>query len=492
MAILAESDPTDSLVGVKLTAPLETVVGRLKHWSEPRFAAPGPKEHPLFGSTLEFQPDPRGFLLRMADTYGDVVRFRVLLDAWYLVNDPAIVHEVTVRQAEKFHKPRVNKQLFKPFMGNGLVSSDGEHWKKQHKLVMPAFHKKRIDKYGDVVTDMTQDMLGQWTSGATVDMNEELTTLTLKIIVQCLFGADVSRDADKIRNAMEVVNEALVAYVNLPIPLPRWFPTSGNQRKVRAIQDVEEVLFDIVDERQRTGEDRGDLLSMMIQARDEAGNRMSRQELRDEGMTLFFAGHETASHTMTWIWYLLATHPEVVARAQQELADVVGDRAPRLQDLPQLPYLEMIVKEGLRLYGAAWTFMREPVEDVELCGQWFPKESFIVISPHVLHRRAHIYDNPLEFHPERFSKENERKIPKGGYVPFAAGSRVCIGKTFALIEMRLIIGALLQRVTPELPVGFEPVPQAQISLHPANGMPNIVRESSRRAGGSQTIADASA
>jgi cytochrome P450 len=439
-----------------------------------QFDAPGPRELPLIGSTLNFQKDPIAFLQNVADEHGTVAKFRVLSDSWYLLTDPEDVYEVLVKQAASFHKPRVNKKLFKDFMGNGLVSSDGSHWKRQHKMVLPGFHRRRIESFGELMVEFTEDLVSEWDEGSCVDMNQALTDLTLRIIVRTMFGVEVGGKTEKVRNAMEVVNEVLVDYINLPIPVPMWWPSKKNRRKVKAIKDVEAVLFEIVNARRASGEDKGDLLSMMLMAKDENERPMSDKELRDEGMTLFFAGHETASHSMTWLWHLLAQHPDVADKVADEIQTVLGDAPLTIPALKELPYLEMVVKEGMRLFGAAWMFMREPIEDVTLPNVMIPKGSFVAICPHILHRRPAIFDNPEEFRPERFTKENESKIPLGGYVPFSMGPRVCLGKTFAMLEMRLILGTLLRRVRPKLLDGFVPKQQAQISLHPANGMLNSV------------------
>jgi cytochrome P450 len=434
----------------------------------------------LWGNTVQFQPDPIGFMKRAAQEHGQVVKFRVLLDHWYLLTDPDHVYEVLVKNSAKYHKPRINKQLFRDFMGNGLVSSDGAHHARQHKMIKPGFHRRRIDGYCEIMVRYTQEMVAQWTAGETVDIGDELTTLTLKIIAKTMFGADISDSTDTIGKAMCTVNEVLVDYVNMPLPLPTWWPSKKNRRKWNAIRDVENILVNIVEERRKTGDDGGDLLSMMVFAEDEAGQKMSEKELRDEGMTLFFAGHETASHTMTWIWWLIAEHPPVLAKLQAELDTVLEGRAPTAGDLRQLPYLEMVIKEGLRLFGAAWTFMREPTEDVQLGEFRIPKGAYLVISPHILHRQPALFPDPERFDPERFSSQNAKGMHPGAYVPFSTGPRVCLGKSFAMTEMRLILATILQRVNPTLPPGFEPIQQAQISLHSANGMPNIVhfRESS--------------
>jgi cytochrome P450 len=453
---------------------------RLYRSNSAPFHAPGPRGNFLSGSTIAFQKDPIAFLSGVADEYGPVAKFRVLTDDWYLLTAPEDVYQVLVRQASRFHKPRLNKRLFSDFMGNGLVSSDGEHWKRQHKMVLPGFHRRRIDSFGDLMVSLTSEALDAWEQGDVVDINRELTDLTLRIIIRTMFGAEVGDGGQRIRDAMAELNAVLVDYINLPIPVPLWWPSKKNKRKVRAIRDVEDVLFEIVNERRASGEDKGDLLSMMLQMRDDEEKGMSDKDLRDEGMTLFFAGHETASHSMTWIWHLLAEHPDAAEKVAVEIDTVLGDEPMTMASLKELPYLEMVVKEGMRLYGAAWMFMREPVEDVSLPNVRIPAGAQVAICPHILHRRPNLFEDPEAFRPERFTKENEAKIPMGAYVPFSMGPRVCLGKTFAMAEMRLILGTILRRFRPVSPPGFVPKPVAQISLHPAEGMLNVVERRGSR------------
>jgi cytochrome P450 len=218
---------------------------------------------------------------------------------------------------------------------------------------------------------------------------------------------------------------------------------------------------------------------MLILAVDESGQRMNDKELRDEAMTLFFAGHETTAMALSWMWYLLAIHPEVEARLAAELESVVGARSPGLEDLPKLSYLDMVVKESMRILPSVWAYMREPLEDVRLGEHTIPKGRIAFISPYVTHHDPRFFPDPEAFRPERFSKEGERAIPKGAYVPFAAGPRVCLGKSFALMEARLILATMVQRVKVELVPGYRMELLPKISLRPKGGVPVFVRMRAR-------------
>jgi cytochrome P450 len=288
----------------------------------------------------------------------------------------------------------------------------------------------------------------------------------------------------------------LAEYGRLPNPLPKWFPTPGNRRKVQAIQDIEDVVMRIVAERRAGGVDRGDLLSTLVFARDANGEPMTDKEVRDEAMTIFFAGHETTAHAMTWAWYLLAKNPRVAEKLFEEVDRVCGDRAPSVADLPSLPYSELVFKEALRLIPAVWAFMRSPNRDLELGGYAFPKGANIFISPYMLGRDARWWKNPERFEPERFENDAERFLPKGAFVPFAAGPRVCLGKNFALMEARLVLCTLIQKLRPELVSGFEPNRVAELSLHAGEqGLQTVVRlreRSSKTRRSSERLSDAPA
>ncbi len=436
---------------------------------------PGPKGLPLLGSTLDFPKDQLGFIEALKREHGDVARFSVAFTNWIQLTNPEHVYDVLVTRAALFHKPAINKRIFELFLGDGLLSIDGETWKRHHKLVLPGFHKKRVDAYGDIMVRYTEELLAEWSDGARVDFNDAMTDLTLAIVAKTLFDADVKRDARTVGRAMKVINEVLVEHVTLPIPVPRWWPTAKNQRKNAAIGDIDAIVARVIDERRRSGRDHGDLLSMLLMTEDEHGGRFNDKELRDESMTLFFAGHETTAHALTWMWYLLAKHPDVEARAVAEIQRELGGRAATVADLARLPYLEMVVKESMRVLPSVWVFMRTPTEDVEYGGYTLPKGSIVFISPYLLHRDARWFPQPLEFRPERFEKDAEKTIPSGAYLPFSMGPRVCLGKAFAMMEARLILATLLGRVRPVLAPGYEPVLNPRLSLNPKNGMPIDVR-----------------
>jgi cytochrome P450 len=426
---------------------------------------PRHKGHWLWGGTFDFQRNPADFVLDAHEKYGDVFVTRVLTGQSYFIRDPAVVNAINVTHAKHIYKPKVVKQMWKPFLGNGLVPNDGESWKRQHKLIMPGFHKMRIDAYAPTMAAYTRDMVRGWKNCEQRDFRDEMVGLTLRVVAKTLFDTDLAHDSQTVHHAMQAIIEALIDHAQTPIPTPRWWPSERNKRMVRALDAMDGVIERLVAARRKQRKDQGDLMSHIVFAADEKGS-MSDEQMRDELMTLIFAGHETTAHTLTWAWYLLATNRDKLAKAQKEIDETIGDRAIGVDDLRNLPYLEMCLKESLRRLPAVWIYAREAQMDLRLGDYFFPKGAILAISPLATGRNAKYFDNPLEFRPERWTREFERQLPKGAYVPFAAGPRVCLGKQFAMMEMRIILGTLIQNVDINILDGFEPDINAEISLNP--------------------------
>ncbi len=437
--------------------------------------APGPKGHWLLGSTVPFRENPIAFCEQAQAEHGDVVHFRVGFMDWFLLCHPDHIYDVLQGRHEKFWKAKLNKRIFGKFLGNGILSADGETWKHNQKMVRPGFHKERIDAYARSMVSLTEGLIDGFEEGEQTDMFHHMTELTLAIVAKCLFDADVRGDARDVGEYMVTINDVLVEHIHAPIPVPRWWPTSANRRKVKAIDDMRGVIRRIIAERRASGEDRGDLLSMLVFAEDEDGHGLPPQQLEDEAMTLFFAGHETTALTLTWLWYLVADHPRVLGKLRAELDAVLGDRAPGLDDLRHLAYLDQVIKEGMRILPSVWTFMRMPVEDLEVGGFPMRRGDNLFISPFITHRDPRWYPDPLAFKPERWTKAFIKDLPKGAYIPFSMGPRVCLGKQFALMEARLILARLVQRLEPNVPADYVLGLNPQLALRPVHGMPTTVR-----------------
>ncbi len=423
----------------------------------------------FWGSTIDFREDHSGFLKAMHDKHGDVFRAKVvpLTRDWYFVRNAEVVNAINVTYWADFYKPKLAKIMWKPFLGNGLVPNDGPDWKRQHKRILPGFHKIRIDGYGSCMVDHTHMLIEQMKQGQIRDFRHDMTQLTVGVIAKTMFDVEVGPEEKMIDKAVDEVCKVLVEYVHLPIPVPNWWPSPRNRRKVGAIKALEALISRLVEERRAEGKDRGDLFSHMVFTEDEEG-RMTDTQLRDEAMTLIFAGHETTAHALTWAWYLLANNPDKAEKLRKELETVLQGKRMEVEDLAQLPYLEKVAKEAMRLIPSVWSYAREPQRDINICGYDFPKGAMIFISPFMLGRDERYYDKPLEFRPERWTREFERKLPRGAYVPFAAGPRVCLGKQFAMMEMRMVLGTLIQHVMPRIQEGFSPDFMYELSLNPGD------------------------
>ncbi|MEM8609879.1 MAG: cytochrome P450 [Myxococcota bacterium] len=432
--------------------------------------------HWLWGNLKQLAANRSGFLIDGHAKYGDVFSARVLGRELLFVRDPAVVNAINVTHWEDFYKPAHIKVMWKPFLGEGLVPNDGDSWKRQHKLIRPGFHKRRVDAYAERMVRFTRRMVDRWVPGEQRDFREEIVALALVVVCDTLFDIDIEQgDAESIRNAMIDISEILVRDADKMIPRPSWWPTEDNRRRQRAIKAVEEIISRAVEERRSNGQDRGDLFSHMVFVEDDHG-KMTDKQLRDEAMTLIFAGHETTAHALSWAWYLLASNPDKAATMREEIDRVVGDRRIDVDDLPKLPYLEMVIKESLRLLPSVWAYAREPQRDMVLEGYFIKKGTPVTVSHIAMGRNPRYFEEPMEFRPERWTREFEKSLPKGAYTPFAQGPRVCLGKQFAMMEMRIVLGTLMQCVEPNLIDGFEPDIVTELSMHPGErGLPMTFR-----------------
>ena len=444
--------------------------------SVPSRPIPRRKGHWFWGCFFELTSDRSGFLIEKHEEHGDVFISRAFVRDLLFVRDPAVVYAINVTHWSDFYKPDYIKTMWKPFLGNGLVPNDGESWKRQHKLILPGFHKRRVDAYAPTMVAFTERMLGRWKDGERRDMRLELNALALEVVASTLFDIDIGREDSKtIRDAIRDVSEILVTDADKMIPRPSWWPTASNRRKQRAIAKLEDIIRRVHEERLANQRDRGDLFSHMVFVEDEQG-RMTDEQLRDEAMTLLFAGHDTTAHALTWTWYLLAKNPDKVEKLRAELMQVVGDRSVDVDDLPNLPYLEMVVKESLRLLPSVWAYARQAQRDLVIEGYEIKKGQTVTISHIAMGRNPEYYEDPEEFRPERWTRELERSLPRGAYTPFAGGPRVCLGKQFAMMEMRMILATLVRRLEVTIPDGFEPDFVTELSMHPGErGMPTDVQ-----------------
>jgi cytochrome P450 len=362
------------------------------------------------------------------------------------------------------------------------LSSDGEFWLKQRRLIQPIFLPSRIKSYGAAMVTATERLMADWKPGEKRDIHAEMMRVTLDIAAKTLFGAEVGSEAKAVAEAMEVFQANFLSRFNSLIPLPLWIPTPANLRMRRAVNCLDEILFRIIAQRRRElpspsgkGEGPGDLLSLLLQARDEhGGGGMDDKQLRDEAMTLFLAGHETTALTLSWAWYLLAQHPLAEQRLLSEIDAVLQGRTPTVDDWPRLKFTEMVALESMRLYSPAYVLGREAIADCEIAGYHVPRGTTMMMSQWVVHRDPRFWDEPEQFRPERWEEEKVKSMPKFAYFPFGGGPRVCIGQQFAMMEMALILATIAQRFRYRIEPGMTATLQASFTLRPARGIPGLI------------------
>ncbi len=436
----------------------------------------GPKGHFLLGNLPEIRRDRLGFFSRCAREYGDIVSLRYGPRHIYMLNHPEYIEYVLATHHRNFTKHfalRLNRRVF----GNGLLTSESDFWLRQRRLAQPAFHRNRIAAYGEAMVNFTERMLATWRDGETRDVHEAMMRLTLEIIAKTLFDADVAGEASEVGRMMEALMKNFAARVNSAFPLPERVPTPSNLRLQRATRRVEAVIYRVIQQRRSSGEDRGDLLSLFLQTRHEDdGSPMSDQQLRDEVMTLFLAGHETTAIALSWTWYLLSQHPQVEARLLAELQAALGGRSPSVADLPQLRYTEMVISEAMRLYPPAWAIGREAIQDCEIGGYPVPAGTTLMMSQWVMHRDARYFDHPEAFRPERWADGLATRLPKYAYFPFGGGPRLCIGHAFAMMEAVLLLATIAQKFRLRLVPGHPIEPWPSITLRPKHGLKMMLHE----------------
>jgi len=435
---------------------------------------PGPKGHLLVGSLPEFRRDILGFFARCAREYGDVVPLRVPRRKLVLLSHPDLIEEVLTARARHTTKT-VLVQSLRPVLGDGLLLSEGEHWLRQRRLIQPAFHRQRIAAYGDVMAGYADRAMATWKDGEARDVHADMMAVTQAIVAKTLFDADVSDATWDVGHALHVLMEDFSRRRTRLIELPAWVPTPARRRARAAIERLDRIVYGIIAARRASGEDRGDLLSMLLHARDaDDGSRMTDRQVRDEIMTLFLAGHETTAVSLSWTWYLLAQHPAVEARLVDELRGVLGGRLPTVADLPRLRYTEMVVTESMRLHPPVYSLTRRVAEPCEVGGHAIAPETVLVMSQWVVHRDPRWYDAPATFQPDRWEDDLAKRLPRYAYFPFGGGPRLCIGNTFALMEATLLLATIAQRFSFGLAPGAAVKPMLSVTLRPAGGLPMIL------------------
>lgn len=450
---------------------------------------PGPHGHWLWGTAPDFRRDILGTLERWIDLYGDAIRFRFFLNRYgHFFCHPAHNKHVLQDNNRNYTKlPNPTNGLLVPIVGHGLLTSDGDFWLRQRRLAQPAFHRRRIAGFARTMTDAAARMLEQWPadakSGRTVDVARDMMRLTLEIAGKTLFSVDLTRDAETVGRAFAAVNRQFRNFSSHPFGIylinTSWLP--GTRRFLHNVAQLDEVVHAIIARRRRQREQgRGqtqDLLDMLMDARDEeTGEGMSDRQLRDEVMTIMLAGHETTANALAWTFYLLAKHPPVQARLEEEVDDILAERTPTFQDVSELTYTTMVLKESLRLYPPAYLLTRTAQDEDKIGGFDVEPGAILTLSPYFTHRHPDFWNDPEHFDPQRFSPQRKAERPRYAYMPFGGGPRMCIGSNFAMTEATLILAMVAQRyrlrLASDRPVQTEPL----ITLRPRGGIPMKIVE----------------
>lgn len=430
---------------------------------------PGPPPRFIIGNFPLFSPDPLAVFTRWAREYGDIFYYRAGWIHVYFLNHPSLIEAVLVSHSQNFVKDKVI-QNSRWFLGEGLLTSEGSGWLRQRRLCQPAFHRERMASYGRTMAAFTEEMLATWRDAEVRDIHQEMMQLTMRIVAKVLFGVEVKEDTERVAGALNVLMRHTSGGRMILPPILRHLPVPALMRVKRAVRELDEIVNRIIRERRASGQDTGDLLSMLVAARDEDGSDMTDRQLRDEILTFLLAGHETTAVSLSWTWYLLSEHPEVEQKLRQELSLVLGGRTAQLEDLPRLPYTDKVVKESMRLYPPAWSLARSTVKEIELSGYRIPVGSNLVMSQWIVHRDPRFFEQPEQFNPDRWTADAAQRLPKFAYFPFGGGPRLCIGAAFAMMEANLILATMAQRFQLRLVPGHEVAALPSITLRPKNGI----------------------
>ena len=442
---------------------------------------PGPSGVPLLGMLPALRRDPLRAFTDAAVRFGDVAFFKVGSRRGYLITNPADIRHVLQDNARNYQKSPLYQKL-RTSLGDGLLTSEGAFWLRQRRIAQPAFHRSRIEALAGVMADAAAETAARWETRAAqrsrerhpVEIGNEMMRVTRTVVLRALLGGDLGPYADTIDAAWSTINQQ-IADSFWSLGIADKFPTPKKRRFHAARAVLHGAVDHLIQERRRKSCGTADLLSMLIEARDEeTGESMTDLQIRVEVTTFLLAGQETTALALTWLWYLLSQHEQVRERLAEELDSVLGGRSPVFADLANLPYTRMVIDETMRLYPPAWGFSRQALGDDRVGGYELPRGWLAFMIPYVLHRLPAYWEEAEQFEPERFSPERSAERSKFVYIPFGAGPRQCIGNSFATIEMLLVVATLAQRFVLRLVPGHRVEPQAMITLRPRFGMPMYI------------------
>lgn len=418
------------------------------------------------------QRDLLQFMAEMIRLHGPVWQARAAMEHIGMINEPELVHEVLAGRSQEFVRTRSQKRLIGRVVGNGLIVSEGDLWRRQRRLAQPAFHAQRLRTYLPAMHSIVERFVNGCPVGKPFALGDALKGLTLEIVAANLLGEQAPEDMGRISGAVNGIQVGVSRLLRMGVPIPAWLPTPNNRRIRRSVATLNAVILPIIVRRRENAGDHGDLLSMFLMAADSEDDdrRMTDSQVRDEVVTMFLAGHDTTSHLLAWAFLLLARHREVYRRMQQEADAVLPAGVPGMEDLRRLTYCEMVLKEVVRLYPPVYLILREPVADVEVGGFAFSRGQMLFLCPWMLHREPRNFKNPEQFDPERFAEGRADEIPKGAYIPYGAGPHQCIGREFGIMEALMVISQVARRYDMEPEPGQSLEPEPLITLAPRHGV----------------------
>lgn len=406
---------------------------------------PGPGPLGIFRTHYEFMTDQVGFVRKMRRRYGVASTFRLGTFQTMLFCDPELIEEVLMRKHDAFHKDAITHDLDE-LLGRGLLTAEGDFWRRQRKLAAPALKRRQIEAYADWMVELTNAELDGWKDGEELELHHRMMALTLRIVVKTLFNLEMEEQVDEIGEAIDTTMEVFHKFTHTPWRfVPEQVPTPLSRRFDEAVEALDRVVYSLIEKRRASSEEGDDLLYRFLIAADDDGNHMTDKQLRDETLTMFLAGHETTALAVTYAWYLLSTNRDVAQELFREVDDVLGDRPATVADVGRMPYLKMVVQETLRMYSPAWIIGREPQRDVQIGPYRVPRGTQVLLPQSVMHYEERWFPDPYRFQPERWADDYEKSLPRFVYFPFGGGPRVCIGNHFAMMEAMLLIATMAQR-----------------------------------------------
>ncbi len=440
----------------------------------------GPRSWPLVGALPAAARDPLAFYAHMAHDYGPIAYARVARSHVYMVSDPALIEELLTEKHKSLIKDATTRTLF-PLVGTGLLTSEGELWKRQRKLCAHAFLPKRLDRYEDTMVACGQQLFERFGDGEQRDFARDSMRVTLEVVGRTLLGVTDSSTLDRVGGWLDDVQEYYDERMhNWGALVPANFPTPRYRKFVHAKGELDAMLRRLIEQVQRDDQNADHLLARLVRARGEDGRGMSEQQLLDEAITMLLAGHETTALTLMYSVYLLSGHRHLRNRLRAEVDEVLGGRAPVAADLEKMPLLDAVIREALRLYPPAYAFGREVVEPFELGGVLLRRGSQVIVSPYAMHRDRRFWSAPNDFKPDRWLNGEAKQQPRYVYMPFGGGQRICIGSHFALLEANLLLATLTQRATLDVRPDFKLKLSPVVTLR-SNGMPVTVHRRGARA-----------